>query len=154
MNKQILTSQSPSKKVLAIILALGVVASVGYFGTNFVLADEENPMHQTLISRIAQKFNLSETDVEAVFESVRDERQEEMKTEREDKLSQAVNDGVITEAQKQALLSKVEEHMGERQQNRGELQAWFSEQGIDETKLRDYLGPVGRGEGRGMGMPR
>jgi restriction endonuclease len=143
-----------SKRLLTTILTLGVIASVGYFGTNFVLADEENPMHQTLISRIAQKFNLSETDVKAVFESVRDERLEEMKTEREEKLSQAVSDGILTEVQKQALLSKMEELMGERQQNKEKLRAWFSEQGIDETKLRDYLGPVGRGEGRGIKMPR
>lgn len=143
-----------SKRLLTTILTLGVIASVGYFGTNFVLADEENPMHQTLVSRIAQKFNLSETDVKAVFESVRDERLEEMKTEREEKLSQAVSDGILTEVQKQALLSKMEELMGERQQNKEKLRAWFSEQGIDETKLRDYLGPVGRGEGRGIKMPR
>lgn len=64
-----------NKKILVTLLTLGVVASVGYFGTSFVLADDENPVHQTLISKIAQKFNLKETDVEAVFTAVRDERQ-------------------------------------------------------------------------------
>lgn len=143
-----------NKKILVTLLTLGVVASVGYFGTSFVLADDENPVHQTLISSIAQKFNLKETDVEAVFTAVRDERQSQMQASREERLNQAVNDGVINSSQKDALLAKMQEHMGERQQNREEMQAWFSGQGIDETKLREYLRPANRGEGRGMGMGR
>ena len=140
------------RKVLATILALGVITSIGYFGGNYVLADVDNPMHDTLVTKIAQRFSLNEADVEAVFESVRDERFEEMKKEREDRLTQAVTDGVITSTQKDALLAKIDEHLGERQQNREEMQAWFSDQGIDETKLYEYLRPSGRGEGRGMGM--
>jgi hypothetical protein len=144
------------KQTLAIVLALGVIASVGYFGTGFVLADDTNPMHESLITRIAQKFNLKESDVEAVFEAVRDERQEEMKQERQEKLSQAVNDGIITEAQKVTLLAKMDEHIGERRTNRTEMQNWYKSEGIDETKLREYMRPEGKGmgEGRGMGMPK
>ena len=48
----------------------------------------------------------------------------------------------------------MEEHIGERRENREEMQNWFKSQGIDETKLREYMRPVGKGngEGRGMGM--
>jgi len=134
-----------NKKVLAAVLALGIIASVGYFGSNYVLAEDENPMHQTLISRIAEKFNLKESDVEAVFEAVRDERRDEMKSQRSEKLTQAVSDGVITEAQKVTLLDKMEEHIGERQANRAEMQNWYKDQGIDQTKLRDYLRPEAKG---------
>ncbi len=118
------------------------------------MAGDTNPMHDSLITKIAQRFNLKETDVEAVFEAVRDEKREEMKVNREDKLTQAVKDGVITEAQKTTLLAKMEEHIGERRENREEMQNWFKSQGIDETKLREYMRPVGKGngEGRGMGM--
>lgn len=70
------------KQTLAIVLALGVIASVGYFGGNYVLADDYNPIHTSLVSKIAQKFNLKEADVEAVFEAVRDEKQEEMKSQK------------------------------------------------------------------------
>ncbi len=145
-----------NKKVLAAVLALGIIASVGYFGSSYVLADNDNPMHQTLISRIAQKFNLKEADVEAVFEAVRDEKQEEMKQERAERLSQAVKDGVITEAQKTTLLAKMEEHIGERRVNRLEMQNWYKSEGIDETKLREYMRPEGKGneDGRGYGMGR
>ncbi len=141
-----------NKKTLAIVLALGVIASVGYFGSSYVLAADNNPMHASLISKIAQKFNLKEADVEAVFEAVRDEKQEEMKSQRVEKLSQAVKDGVITEAQKTTLLAKMEEHIGERQANRAEMQNWYKTEGIDETKLREYMRPVGKGDGEGRGM--
>ena len=140
-----------NRKVLAAVLALGIIASVGYFGSNYVLADDENPMHQTLISRIAEKFNLKESDVEAVFEAVRDEKHEEMKAEREKRLSQAVSDGVITEAQKMAILSKMNENISERRGNREEMQNFFKEQGIDQTKLRDYLRPEAKGNKRDEG---
>lgn len=138
--------QKSGKKILAVVLALGVVASIGYFGVNSVLADDDNPMHNTLISRIAQKFNLKEDDVKAVFEAVRDEHQEQMKKDREESLSKAVSDGVITEKQKQAILVKMDENMGLRNVRREEMRSWFLSQGIDETKLRDYLGPK---DGRG-----
>ncbi len=138
------------------VLALGVIASVGYFGGNYVLAGDTNPMHESLVTKIAQKFNLKEADVEAVFEAVRDERRDEMKSQRSERLTQAVSDGVITEAQKVTLLAKMEEHIGERQANRAEMQNWYKDQGIDETKLREYMRPEGKGngEGRGYGMGR
>lgn len=143
-----------SKKLLLTLLVLGVITSVGYFGTSYVLADDDNPVHQTLISRLAQKFNLKESDVEAVFTAVRDERQAQMHQERQERLNQSVKDGVISSSQKDALLAKMQEHMGERQQNRSEMQSWFESQGIDQIKLREYLRPAGKGEGRGMGMNR
>lgn len=140
------------KQTLAIVLALGVIASVGYFGSSYVLASDTNPMHDSLVTKIAEKFNLKEADVEAVFEAVRDERHEEMKSKRAEKLSQAVSDGVITEAQKEMLLAKMEEHIGEKQANRAEMQNWYKDQGIDETKLREYLRPEGKGDRKGRGM--
>ena len=145
-----------NKKVLAVVLALGVMASAGYFGARYVFADDTNPVHQELVTRIAQKFNLKESDVQAVFDAVKDERQAQMEKEREDSLSKAVSDGVITEAQKLSLIAKLKEHLGQGQngENRDDLRSWFQSQGIDETKIREYLRPAGRGErGPRMGMP-
>lgn len=140
-----------NKKLLATILALGIIASVGYLGTSYVLANENSPVYGTLVSRIAQKFNLKESDVEAVFTAVRDERQAEMKIQKDEKLSQAVSDGVITEAQKTALITKMDKNHNERAKNREEMQKWISDQRIDETKLRGYLGFGGMGRRMGMG---
>lgn len=139
-----------TKKLLATLLVLGGMLSAGYFGVGAVMADDQNP-HGVLVSRIADRFNLNEEDVEAVFTAVRDERQEEMKKQKEERLNQAVTDGVITENQKNTLLERMQEHQQERGQNREEMQNWFEEQGIDETKLRNYLGFDGRGE-KGMGF--
>lgn len=144
----------PGKKLLTIALALGVMTSMGYFGTS-VLADSNNPVHDTIVSRISEKFNLNEADVEAVFDSVREERQDEMKNRREESLTKAVTDGVITENQKNAIISKMDENLGERGENHDEMQKWFTDNGIDQTKLSSYLG-FGRGEGErgGKGMMR
>jgi hypothetical protein len=128
---------------------LGGLVSAGYFGAGTILADNNNS-HDTLISKISQTFNLNESDVEAVFQSVRDERQVEMKKQQEERLNDAVNDGVITEEQKNTMLTKMQEHQAQKGQNREEMQKWFEEQGIDQTKLRNYLGDQGRG-GREMG---
>lgn len=127
-----------SKKTLAIVLALGVIASVGYFGPSTVLADSDNPVHANLVSKIAQKFNLKETDVQAVFDSVRDERREAMKTAREEKLTKAITDGVITEDQKKLILDNLDKHISKK---------WFTDNGIDYKKLMPYLKLFGRGRG-------
>lgn len=139
-----------TKKILITLIVLGGIISAGYFGAGTILA-QSSDQHDTLITRIAQKFNLNQSDVEAVFQTVRDERQVEMKTQKEARLSNAVTDGVITEAQKNTILAKMQEHLGERGQNREEMQTWFAEQGIDHTKLSDYLG-FGGNRGRGMGF--
>lgn len=137
-----------TKKLLSTFIVLGGLISVGYFGASAIYADDFDP-HGTLITKISQKFNLDQSEVEAVFQSVRDERREEMKRKKEDRLNSAVNDGVITEAQKNAILAKMQEHQETRSQNREEMQNWFKEQGIDHTKLSSYLGVGGRGV-RGM----
>ena len=137
-------------KLLATILILGGMVSAGYFGAGAIFADDES-QRNTIVTKLAQKFNLNESEVEAVFQSVRDERQVEMQQQREKRLNDAVNDRVITDAQKNAILTKMQEHQEERGQNRQEMQNWFEEQGIDQTKLRDYLGFGGHGSRKGIG---
>jgi len=139
-----------TKKLLATILILGGMVSAGYFGAGAIFADDES-QRNTIVTKLAQKFNLNESEVEAVFQSVRDERQVEMQQQREKRLNDAVNDRVITDAQKNAILTKMQEHQEERGQNRQEMQNWFEEQGIDQTKLRDYLGFGGHGSRKGIG---
>ncbi|MEK9143674.1 MAG: hypothetical protein AAB481_03535 [Patescibacteria group bacterium] len=55
------------------------------------------------------KFGLSESDIQSVFDEARNERQTRMQTRFDDKLSQAVKDGKLTEVQKQAILAKQKE---------------------------------------------
>ena len=110
-----------SKKLLISLLILGAVISLGAYGVGSLRANEVgnvNPM----VPRLAETFNLKEDDVEAVFDAVHEERQEEMKKVREERLNEAVSDGVITEAQKTALLDKWEEMQNKREQERRGLQ--------------------------------
>lgn len=114
---------------------------------------DTNPF-TSLIQRIAQKFNLKEEDVKTVFESHREERQKEMQQKYLDRLTQAVKDGKITEAQKQLLIQKHDELKAKHEQNRANrqtefdaLKKWASDNNID----LQYLMPFGKGPGRGMG---
>lgn len=140
-----------NKKLLMSVLVLGGLISSGYFGARIILANDQRP-NNAIVSRIAEKFNLNESDVEAVFESIRDERMAEMQKQREERLEDAVSDGVITEMQKNSILEIMAKHQGERDKNREEMKSWFEDQGIDEVKLRTYLGFGGRGKGMGRGM--
>jgi hypothetical protein len=140
-----------NKRILITVLALGILASTGYLGSSLVLA-ADNSKHDTLVTRIAEKFNLNKADVEAVFDAVRDEKIAEMQKQRSEKLSDAVTDGVITEDQKNLILSKMDEKMEERKINREEMQKWFTENDIDAEKLHSYLRPVGEGRGKRLPM--
>ncbi len=127
-------------KAIISIITLGMIISITGFSMNEVSADDN---HQSIVAAIASKFNLNEDEVEAVIDAVREERQTQMRLDREERLNKAVSDGVISTGQKDALVEKFEEHQGERRENRDEMQAWFESEGIDHEVLRNYMGPKG-----------
>ncbi len=135
------------KQLLVPILAVTTAGTV-LFGVHTLYA--QTPETSSLVSRIAQKFGLKESDVQSVFDEYRDERHKEMEARFEDKLTQDVTDGKITESQKQAILSKMKELQEKKQSNidawkdmtpeqrrdamkkeRDELKKWADDQGID-----------------------
>lgn len=152
-----------TKKVLLTVLALGAFVSVSSLAVSRVFA-EDSEFTNPVISRLAEKFNLNVDDVQAVFDAVREERHQEMQNRmqggREERLNQAVTDGVITEEQKTAIQEKqqqmFEEGESEREQHREEMEAWFTEQGIDPEALMQYggLGFGGQKGGRGGFGPK
>ena len=124
----------------------------------------------SFIQALAEKFNLSEDEVDSFLEEQRTARQEERKTEREEHLNQLVSEGKLTEDQKNALIAKMEENQAEReanreefqnmtreerqaqrQQHREEMDEWFEEQGIDKDELGLRGGMGKRHGGRGFG---
>src|SRR5690349_14401657 len=99
------------KQIVVPALALVITGAV-LMGTLQVSAQEGADMrdvHTTLVQKIAQKFGLKESDVQTVFDEVRSEKQTEMQARFEEKLTQAVKDGKITEAQKTAIIAKHKE---------------------------------------------
>ncbi|NBS41962.1 hypothetical protein EBS80_04895, partial [bacterium] len=126
-----------------------------------------------LASAIAEKFDLDQSEVEAVIEEQAQARRDDMREQREQKfedmLAQAVTDGDLTQDQADEVLAKREEMkaafealkdetpedrkaaMDEKVQ---ELNDWASENDIPEQYVRFGPAPHRGGVmgGRGMGM--
>ena len=128
-----------NKRLIIPTIALGVIITAGVAGLGIARANDSDG-YPPIVERLAEQFGLQEEEVEAVFDSVRDERHEVMQTSMEEKLNQAVSDGVLTEEQKQALIDKKGEMKAHRGEHKEEMQAWFEEQGIDHEALMQYGG--------------
>ena len=140
-----------NKKIIIPTIALAVLTMVGVVGAKTIKADDINN-YPPIVQRLAEKFNLKEDDIKLVFDEERQVRQEERQKSMEEGLNKAVADGVITSEQKQAFLDKHNNMQQERGQNREEMQTWFEDNGIDQTKLSSYIGFMGRGFGKGFGQ--
>lgn len=149
------------KKIFFPVLALAVIASA-LVGSKYVSAQDVTfGGPDSLISKIAQKFNLNEADVKAVFQEEMDTRHAQMKQQMEEKLTQAVKEGKITEAQKTAIQEKFgqpftkkveagemseEEMQAFHQQRKAEMDTWLSQNGLTHALLREIMGhPKGFG---------
>jgi len=129
-----------NKKIILPAFVIGTLALAGvvWFGGLHVKAASANS--DTLIDKIAQKFNVPKDQVQATFDEVRAERQNTRKVEQSARLDQAVKDGVITQEQKDKLVAKQDEMRARMGKNREELEQWFKDNGIDHDKLSSYMG--------------
>ena len=137
-------------------------------------ASRPNPM-QSLITAIAQKFNLSTTDVQAVFDEQHTQMEAQHKAEEATRLAAAVANGTLTQAQADAITVKKAELESAREANkdtfqnltptereakmtaeRDALKAWATENNIPEQYLMFLGGGHGGRNGhgdRGFGGP-
>jgi len=142
------------KKSLTAGLLLAVATAGLWTGRAYA---ETNDTSLSIVDRLAERFDLNAGEVEATFDEIQQEqmenRQRQMQERLEKNLGEAVDDGVITEDQKQALLNKHKEMMTQHRKLREEWQAWVQESGIDFDQLREYgLGHWGRSfRGRNIG---
>lgn len=105
-----------------------------------------------IIERLVEKFNLDEQEVEEEVFRLKEDHRAEKLVRREDGLNRAVEDGVITEDQKEMLLDKHEELCQNRTQTRDDMHQWMENQGIDLDALSEYgVGRVGLGCGGDCG---
>lgn len=159
------------KQIMFPVMAAVILGAVT-FGTTVVSAQSATGDPQSsLITKIAQKFNLQESEVKAVFDQEHTERHAKMQQQFSENLSQLVTDGNITEAQKTAILSKMEEMRTKHEENReammnmtpderraamekerAALEAWAKEQGIDLSLIKGFRFGKGPGFGHGRGM--
>lgn len=155
-----------------IVLAALVVSLIGtgIVGVTHTFAQGVDDQRATLVQKLAEKFGLNKNEVQAVFDEHHKEMVGKMRTNMEERLSQAVTEGKITDAQKTLILNKIAElqasHESERESLKDltpeerkaamerkhiELQAWAKENNIPEDvllfKMKFNGGPGKQGNG-------
>ncbi len=149
---------------LAAAAAVVGVTSLTGLGVASAQSSDTSDGATGIVQKIAKKFNLSESDVKAVFDEDRASHQAEQKQKVEERLTQAVIDGKITEDQKQKILAKISEIETQREANRDSmkdktdaerkaamdaqktaLEAWAKENNIPD----DYMRMLHMGGGHG-----
>ncbi|OGG14617.1 hypothetical protein A2773_02415 [Candidatus Gottesmanbacteria bacterium RIFCSPHIGHO2_01_FULL_39_10] len=103
-------------------IALAVVGLV-LLGSHSAFAQNTDNKYPDIIQKLAQKFNLKEDDVKAVFDAARKEKQDQMHDRFEEKLTQDVKDGKITAAQKELIINKFKDMHA---QKLNEIESWKS----------------------------
>jgi hypothetical protein len=147
----------------AVLSAMVMTTSVSAFwpfdGISKTTTETSPSITPTLIDKLIEKFGLNKNEVQTVINTFRTEKQADMQARFEARLTTAVKNGELTEAQKQLILTKhaeliknQEADFQNRQTKRTELEAWATQNGIDLKYFNQ--GKNGRGMGEGMGMRR
>ncbi len=148
------------------LILSAAVLSASTLGLVGVAGAQTSTDVDSFASRLAQRFNLEESEVFEFIEESRQERREAKAEARTEALSVAVEDGVITQIQLDALLERKEESQAARQalrdsnagreeirdqiqSSREEFQAWAEAEGIDLEELSEYYKGSSRSNNRG-----
>jgi hypothetical protein len=150
--------------VAAAVATLGVAGTTGLSIANAATDTSSDPT-SSLVQKIADKFKLNKSDVQAVFDEQRSEMEAKHEQEVKDNLTQAVTDGKITQDQADKITAKlkeiqtnrdamkdktVTERQQARQQNRDDMKQWAQDNGISLDTLRSIIGrPHGPGPNAG-----
>lgn len=165
------------KKAIAAAGVTAAIAVAGVTGLGVANAatqnNADNPM-SSLVSAIAKKFNLKESEVQAVFDENRSQMQTQRETDVKNQITQLVKDGKLTQAQADLITAKRAELQKQREAKRTSttdttendrktareaertaLDKWFSDNNIP-TEYRYLVFGGGRGHGGhgGPGGPR
>ena len=137
-----------SKKNLALAVgAIAMGATLGVAGLKTIEAASET--NSPLLQNLAEKFNSSPEDIKGVFDQTKEERKHERQKAIEASLNQAVEEGMITEDQKNTIQSKQEEirkQMDEVKAAKEDLRKWADEEDVD---LKDIFPGKGKFGHRG-----
>jgi hypothetical protein len=146
----------------ATVIGLAAFAGVASAATNSSTSGD-----QTLVDKLATKFNLNKSEVQAVFDEDRAAHEAQMEQKMEDRLAEAVKNGKITEEQKSQILAKhkemkaymeslkdktEEERRTLMKEKMQELRQWAEDNGLTEYMMAIKVGGPGHGFG-GPGGP-
>jgi len=158
-----------TKKKMLVIAATVIAVGGGVVGSSKTFAQgldrSDDPM-SSLVTKIAERFNLNKDEVKQVFDAELEEHHKEMQEKAADDLNKLVEDGKITEAQKQLIIDKRTElhtsHMGKMANLQGstreeikaamekeklELEQWAKVNGIDVSYVFGGMRKMGFGGG-------
>lgn len=119
--------------MVAVAGAIGILG-LGSAGAASALSGTSDS-NDFLVSRLVEKFNLKEADVQAVFDEERAARDAERQAQLTERLQNAVEDGDITAAQKTLIEKKTKELQAAREKQQDEIAAWAKENNIDTKYL-------------------
>lgn len=154
------------KKPAIILASLGTGAILTVAGMGAVSAQGDSS--SSLVDKLSTKFNLNKTEVQKVFDEEHAARAAEHKQKLEERLTQAVKDGKLSEEQKTKILAKFDEEKSFREllknksederkaamkQHRLDLQQWAADNDIDVKLLKFGHKHGGHREGTGMEKP-
>lgn len=139
--------------ISAVVLATVIALSFGAVTTSAHFYADDSTMTKTL----AAKLGVSEDKVKEAFNSMKAEREAQMKTSLETKLTQAVKDGKISDAQKQAIITKFgqeknkidpttfkdmtpAQRKAEMEKRKTDLEAWAKENNLDLSTINSLTG--------------
>lgn len=134
------------KKSLIIASAIAATGLIGLGGAGLVSAATDTSSSDSLVDKIATKFNLKKADVQAVFDQDQAERQAEREADFSDHLQSLVDDGKISAAQKTLIENKHKELEAARKTEMDNLKTWASQNNVDLKYLMG--GPRGESSDR------
>ncbi len=159
-----------NKKIVIPFVVLGFLAFSTLATQSYASIQENTDPESAIVEKIATKFGLNKVEVQKVFDEQKTQMHADMQKKNEERLTQLVTDGKITETQKTLILNKHKEMQQERETNKdsfknqtpeerksqmeskkAEMEAWAKDNGIDSQYLMPEFGGKGHG-GPKMGM--
>ncbi len=150
-------------KLLYILTGCVLLAVFG-----FGIAQARNGNYPDLIDKLIERFNLDRQEVEQFFEEIHEERMEQAQVYFDGRLDELVEQGKLTEEQKQLIIAKKEEMCQKMEQmkqlspeerreameqHREEMKTWAEENGIELNYVFGHNGFPGNFD-KGMKMGR
>lgn len=159
------------KKSMLVAGVTTTMAMASIAGVSAATSTSTTDPQDSLVSKIASKFNLNKDQVKAVFDEDRTAREAEHEKEVTAKLDELVKAGTITSAQKDAIVAKQAEMKKDMEANRdsmkdktdaerkaamdqkkADLDKWASDNGISTDVLKQVMmaghgGRMGGGPG-------
>lgn len=128
-----------------IIIPTTLLITLILLSTYAVRQVKAEDFYPPIITRLAEKFDLDEKSLEEVFEQERAERYMQKRNRFAERLTNLVQEGTITEAQKQLIIDKKDELQADaetrRLEHQQEMKAWAKENNINW----DAIGIMGMG---------